>query len=153
MPSVNEVTPLSLKVTDDNFVTIFLQVRRNRAQQRVVHIYAEVHLIINVASLHPPTLITNIYQHRFIVKKQVRNNSGDKPHPVPVLKDKFCFSTSHYLLSLEERYMLLKINGCTSNEFILFHSDFDTDLLLTSDLSGQIETVMAVSYSCENVQL
>jgi hypothetical protein len=49
--------------------------------------------------------------------------------------------------------MLLKLNGCTSNEFILFHSDFDTDLQLASDLSGQVEAVFAVSYSCEVVLL
>jgi hypothetical protein len=111
---------------------------KNKLQQRIVHLYTEVHLVINVPSLHQPTLITNIYQHHFIVKQQVRNNHSDRPHPAPILKDKFCFNTSHYLISLEEKYMLIKLNGCTSNEFILFHSDFDKDLHLISDVSGQV---------------
>lgn len=134
-------------------MSVWVQVRRNKLRQRVVHVYAEVHLVVNTAGLHAPTLVTNIYQHRFVVRKQVRNQWGDRPHPPPILKDKFCFSTAHYLLSLEERYMQLKINGCTSNEFILFHSDFDADLTLVSDRSGEVEAVMAVSYSCETVLL
>ncbi len=85
------------------------------------------------AHSHP---YTNIYQYKFIMRKEVKNGHGDRPHPSPVLKDKFCFNTSHYLLSLEEKYLLMKVNNCTSNEFILFHSDFDKDLSLTSDLSG-----------------
>lgn len=118
-------------------MSIYIQVRRNLLQQRIIHLYAEVQLVVNVHTLHPPTLITNIYQHHFVVKKQVKNGCNDRPHPPPVLKDKFCFNTAHYLLSMEEKYMLLKLNNSTSNEFILFHSDFDADLTLISDVSGQ----------------
>lgn len=47
-----------------------------------------------------PTLKTNIYGHRFVLKKEVKNNYTDKIHPSPVLKDKFVFNTIHYLLNL-----------------------------------------------------
>lgn len=49
--------------------------------------------------------------------------------------------------------MQLKLNGCTSNEFILFHSDFNTDIKLTSDQTAEIEAVFAISYNCETVIL
>ena len=134
-------------------MTIYLQVRKNKQQQRIIHIYSEVHLIINLPHLNPASIITNIYQYKFTVKKEVKNGFGDRQHPAPVLKDKFCFNTAHYLLSLEEKYTTMKTNGCTSNEFILFHSDFDTDLTLTSDLSGEVEAVYSVSYDCKAVAL
>jgi hypothetical protein len=144
---------VNLKLSNDNFVTLFVQTRRNKLQQRIIHIYVEVHLIVNLPHLHQPAIITNIYQYKFIVRKEVKNGFGDRPHPTPILKDKFCFNTCHYLLSLEEKYTTLKVNGCTSNEFILFHSDFDGDLALSSDLSGEVEAMLAVSYACDVVAL
>jgi hypothetical protein len=72
-------------------------------------------LIFNVPNLHQPTLITNIYQHNFVMMKLVKNSYNDKVHPAPVLKDKFVFSTYHYLLNLEEKYLSVKLNGYTSN--------------------------------------
>ena len=57
--------------------------------------------MINLPNLLEPTVITNIYQNNFIVKKQLKNQYTDKLHPCPILKDKFILNTSHYLLSLE----------------------------------------------------
>ena len=56
---------------------------------------------MNIHNMHVPILKTNIYSYYFIMKKEVKNNDSDKIHPSPVLKDKFIFTTYHYLLSLE----------------------------------------------------
>ena len=98
---MNEPLQVNLKVTDDNFVTVILNVRRNKLKQRIIHIYSEINVLINIPNLSQPTIITNIYQHNFIVKKEVKNNYSDKIHPSPILKDKFIFNSYHYLLSLE----------------------------------------------------
>jgi hypothetical protein len=45
----------------------------------------------------------------------VKNGFSDKLHPAPVLKDKFVFNTYHYMLSLEEKYVAVEMNGKKSN--------------------------------------
>lgn len=153
LPAVDEEVSVNLKLLEDNFVVVYLQVRRNRLSQRVLHIYAEVELIMNVHNMFVPVLKTNIYNHYFIMKKEVKNNYSDKLHPSPVLKDKFVFNTYHYLLSLEEKYISAKLHDCTSNEIILYHSDYDVDLRFKSAESEDDEFVFAVSYQTKIIEL
>ena len=134
-------------------MVLYLQLRRNRHHQRVLHIYAEVELLMNVHRHYVPILKTNIYNNYFIMKKEVKNGFSDKLHPSPVLKDKFIFSTFHYLLSLEEKYISAKLHDCTSNEIILYHSDYDADLLFSHPDSLDEDFVFAVSYSTKIIEL
>jgi hypothetical protein len=47
IPEVNAINKLILKLTDDNYVTVSINARKNSSGQKILHIYADIHLLLN----------------------------------------------------------------------------------------------------------
>lgn len=152
IPDVESSHQVSLKLAGDNYVAMYLQTRLNSRNQRVLHLYSELHLIVNIPNVFDLTIVTNIYGNLFAVKKRVENNLNDRMHPEPVLKDRFVFNTYDYLLTRNEKYLRIKTHNTESNEIILYESDSSQDLIL-KDNEGSIVTVFAVSYETSLTRL
>lgn len=52
LPEINNPLQLNLKLAGENYVTIIIHVRRNKLKQRIIHVYSEIHLIINLPNLY-----------------------------------------------------------------------------------------------------
>ena len=107
---------------------------------------------MNIPEGFNPELLSNIYQYYSILKKEVKNDHNDQFHPSPILKDKFAFNTKYYLLDMDDKYLTVTMDGCRSNEIILFHTDYDKDLKFKNK-QGELKYVYAVHYSTRFVPL